>query len=184
MKWVITISELLLVLLTVILSACVSYVMFKLEWSKKIKAERDDQDNKRYVILSSHKSRLLELPIFLEHIFDLDDMHGQRTPEITYEDYKDRIIEKHRETEERIDSIFSDSNLLYLEIEDIDILFKLKEETIQSHIDILNDNFYSDDVKKDLNDRGNHLINIINELPGSGRNATYLEELKFEFGWP
>lgn len=176
-------SEVQIVLLSVILSACVSYGLFKLEWNKKNEAERNDQDKKRYVMLSAHKSKLLELPIFLEHIFNLDNMHGKRTPEITYQDYKDRIIEKHSETLERIDSIFSDSNLLYLEIEDIDILFKLKEETIQSHIDVLNDNFYSDDVKKDLSDRGNHLMNIIIELPGSEKNAAYLEELKFEFGW-
>ena len=182
-KWVVIISEVQIVLLSVLLSACVSYGLFKLEWNKKIEAERIDQDKKRYVMLSAYKAKLLELPIFLEHIFNLDNMHGQRTAGITYQDYKDRIIEKHQETVEIIDSIFSDSNLFYLETEDIDILFKLKEETRQSHIDILNDNFYSEDVKKDLSDRGSHLMIIINELPGSTRNTTYLEELKFEFGW-
>lgn len=150
---------------------------------EKNEAERDSQKNKRYVILSSHKSRFLELPLFLEHIFILDNMHGDRTPEVTYQDYKVRIIEMHRETEERIDAIFSDSNLLYLETEDIDVLFKLNEETIHSHIEILNDRFYSEDIKKDLFDRANHLMDIINELPGTGRNSTFLEQLKFEFGW-
>lgn len=183
MKRVIIISEVLPILLSAALSAFVSYGMFNLKWRKKVKAELVDQHKKRYVILSSHKSKLMELPIFLEHIFQLDDLHGDTSQNITYYNYKDRIVGMHQDMVGRIDSIFSDSNLHYLEKEDIDILFKLKEEVLQSHLDILNDNFYSAEVEKHLSDRASNLKSIIDELPGAENTTIYLEGLKFEFNW-
>ncbi|AKG75021.1 hypothetical protein [Salinicoccus halodurans] len=170
------------IILPAIISALVSVAVTRWQITEQKNSQKEEVNKKRYAILSTHKLKLHELPIFLNNILYLDNLHGRRSPIDIYEDNRDRILKMHNETDTYINEILSSENIIYFDKEDIDTFVKLKKEIFWSWKFISEDFFEEEaDYNQTLEKIARRLSNIINQLEGIEENEMYIEQLKIEF---
>mgnify|MGYP001195754093 CR=1 FL=1 len=140
--------------------------------------------NYRRAFMFSHKLKLLELPTYLEGATYLEDYHGHLPMSTNLKSAEPRVRAELTRFSENIESIFAQSNSMYLRSKDIKVLNKLYDYAgiLSSRITIDGIEFLEEESKVEdpLKEIAALYFIEIRKLDGPDENIAYNNGLQVE----
>lgn len=140
--------------------------------------------NYRRAFMFSHKLKLLELPTYLEGATYLEDHHGHLPMSTNLKSAEPRVRAELTRFSENIESIFAQSNSMYLRSKDIKVLNKLYDYAgvLSSRITIDGIEFLEEESKVEdpLKEIAALYFIEIRKLDGPDKNIAYNNGLQVE----